>query len=247
MGCDNTTSPCLPNNGCAGEWSLYNVTDNPEHCLYDSVLVEYNDITGFPVEYRKLLANHDNLYGEDPNSNLSIPIQTKMTFEPGDEISILDMFGITGDDTMSVVNIPMTTFTRDASGVYMDIEGIDTLVVPMPGDVVKTLFNNRNYEVVNISREGNIHQAKKFVYTMILKPYRYSAQSPQHTEVFSGLPDDPFDTILEVQSVTDSPSGDVPLVNTLSTDYSDNEWIENESDAIDDYKSSNLDTKMFGY
>jgi hypothetical protein len=240
MGCDTTGS--VPQ--CGGGWNLYNIENNPEHALYDSVIMEYNDITGFPVEYRKLIANHDELFGEDPNSALSAAISTKMTFEPVDETSILDMFGITSDETMSVVNIPISTFTRDVSGGYAEL-GYD-LVVPMPGDVIKTLFNNRNYEIVNISKEGVIHQAKKFVYTLILKPFRYSAQSEQYTDVFSGMPDDPFDTILDVESVTDSPSGaSVPLVNTLSNDYSDNEWIEEESDSVDDY--SDVDKSVFGY
>jgi hypothetical protein len=240
MGCDTTGSITQ----CGGQWNLYNIENNPEHALYDSVIIEYNDITGFPVEYRKLIANHDELFGEDPNSALTAPISTRMTFEPVDETSILDMFGITGDDTMSVVNIPISTFTRDCSGSYADI-GYD-LVVPMPGDVIKTLFNDRNYEVVNISKEGVIHQAKKFVYTLILKPFRYSAQSEEYTEVFSGMPDDPFDTILPVESVTDSPSGEsVPLVNTLSSEYSDNEWIEEESDGVDTY--TDVDKSIFGY
>lgn len=236
MGCLPITE-CPPDN-CTG-WNLYNIVDNPEHCLYDSSLVELNDIAGFPIEYRKLLADNDQLYGEDPNSNLSDALYTKMTFEPSDEVAILEMFGITADDTMSVINIPMTTFTRDLSGGYHDIDP-NLKVYPEVGDVIKTLFNNKNYEIVNISEENNIHQGKKFVYTFILRPFRYSEQSPSFREVHTGLEDDPFATIVQ------TPSGnDVDQHNYSSVEYGDDEHIEEESEII--YSYDDVDTSQFGY
>ena len=237
----NTACPpitgCPPNN-CTG-WNLYNVTNNPEHCLYDSSLVELNDIAGFPVEYRKLLANNDQLYGEDPNSNLSNPMYTKMTFEPTDDTNIIEMFGLTSDDTMSVISIPMTTFQRDLSSFYNDIDP-NLKVQPEVGDIIKTLFNEKNYEIVNISRESNIHLGKKFVYTFILRPFRYSEQSKSFRDVHMGVEDDPFATIVQ------TPSGnDVEQHNYSEIKYGDDDFVEDESDVI--YEYDDVDTSQFGY
>ncbi len=234
-------SPCKPQ--CSPpQFNMYGLVENPEHCLFDQMLQESTDITGFPIEFRKLLSNNDQLYGEDSNSNLSEPMITKAMFEPSDETSILDMFGITGDDTMEIVNIPFSTFTRDCSGGYNEI-GSDVLVQPMVGDVVKILFSDRNYEIVNISKENIIFLAKKFVYTIMLRPYRYSEQSDEHREFHTGLDasiDDPFETIIQ------TPSGDdVPQKEYSSIQYSNDEWIEDESEEIDSYED--VDTKIFGY
>jgi hypothetical protein len=237
MACQNP-SPCKPQ--CSPpQLNFYNLTDNPEHCLFEQMVQESCDITGFPIEYRKLLNDNEQLFGEDPNANLSEPILTKAMFEPSDETSILDMFGITGDDTMEIVNIPINTFTRDCSASFNNIDP-DLKVIPVVGDVIKILYSNRNYEITNISKENIIFLAKKFVYTLILRPYRYSEQSDEHRDVYNGLPDDPFETIVQ------TPSGnDVMQKNDFSSNYSDDTWIEDESEFIDDYPD--VDTKIFGY
>lgn len=48
---------------------------------------------------------------------------------------------------------------------------------PMPGDVIKTLWNDRNYELVDIGAEQSIFMGKKLVWEFILRPYRFSEQS----------------------------------------------------------------------
>ena len=233
------------------EWDLYDTTENNiEYALYDSTIVEYNDISGFVCEYRILLSNYDTLMGEDPNCNLSDGVLTKISFNPSDEQSILDMFGITADDTMEMTMIPISTFNRDLSGAYNTLStsisaNPPLLIIPKVGDVLTTIYNQRNYEIVSIGQEDNIFNAKKFVYNMILKPYRFSEQSDSHRDVHIGLIEDPFATITE----------DGYEQNNFGTvEYGDNSFIEEESDKIDDYddvltsfKPSDPDKDAFGY
>lgn len=234
-------------------WELYDVTDeNPEFCLYESIMMEYVDIAGFPVMYYRAKTKMDRLYGEDPNQNFYEPVRTKLYYEPTDEPNVIDMFGIRSDETLEYTLIPKGTFARDVVGlisgvpytivvvdagtgyksrqsvptlggtgeglrvdVTANVDGVLTKVkingfnkgsgytdgdlitidcgngdaqfiienmgieeaIPMPGDVIKTLWNNRNYEIVDTGAESNIFSAKKLIWEFILRPFRFSEQS----------------------------------------------------------------------
>lgn len=258
-------------------WSLYDVTDtNPEFCLFESVVGEYNDIAGFPVLYYRAKSKMDRLYGEDSNQDFYDPIETKLVYEPSEEPNIIDGLGIRSDETLQYSLIPKSIFTRDifggvgyeygcpvnlstivggtgytqgtrvtttslsqgvpsetllpeedvfpselitptGSGMTLDIRvgasgqvisakiedygsgytkgeivsidgGNDDATVtienitkrplqPMPGDVIKTLWNNRNYEIVDTGAEQSIFMARKLIWEFILRPFRFSEQS----------------------------------------------------------------------
>ncbi len=360
-------------------WELYDITENnPEFCLYDSIVSEYVDIAGFPVLYYRAKSKMDRLYGEDANQNYYDPVKTKLYYEPTNEPNIIDMFGIRSDETLEYTLIPKSTFSRDVIGTiagvpltlsvvdagtgYMSKQSVltsggtgeglrvdvtanssgvltkvkinpfnkgfgykvgDTLVIsfgnadatftidsvgieepiPMPGDVIKTLWNNRNYEIVDTGAESNIFGAKKLIWEFILRPFRFSEQSlkaeeihrsspawvyiyiyptgdladvmyPDGTEV-AGVSVDTLDidlSVLEcgykykrnedgsveaIEDITvfeeddsigshigqDGQTGD--LMDKSSRTYGDDDWIEIESEKIDDY--SDVDTKIFGY
>lgn len=152
-------------------WQLYDVTDNnPEFCLYDSVVSEFTDIAGFPVMYYRAKSNMDRLFGEDSNQDYHNPVRTKLIYEPSEEPNIIDGLGIRSDETLQYASIPKSLYIRDiALG--------DITLQPMAGDVIKTLWNNRNYEIVDIGAEQNIFMAKKLIWEFILRPYRFSEQS----------------------------------------------------------------------
>ena len=91
-----------------------------------------------------------------------------------------------------VTNIKINSFNKGSGYVVGDtitinggddnstfqISNITTSEIsPMAGDVIKTLWNNRNYEVVDIGAEQAIFQGKKLVWEFILRPYRFSEQS----------------------------------------------------------------------
>jgi len=221
---------CEPTN-----WNMYDTSPtNPEHALFLSNLCEITDISGFPIEFRLLLPKNDWLWGEDPNNRLSYPSFTKAIYAPETETNLLDMFGLTADDTLQYISIPKAIFTRDLSMLYTDTLGPSAFVKPRVGDILKTIWNNRNYEVVNISEEDNIFLAKKFVWDMIVRPFRFSEQSDEHREVHTGLPDDPFETIVP------GPSGDVIQNNYATEMFGDNNNIDEESDKIYDYDDEGI-------
>ena len=233
-------------------WNLYDVTDtNPEFCLYESVVGEYTDIAGFPVLYYRAKSNMDRLYGEDANQDFHDAVETKLYYEPSDEVNLIDAIGIRSDETLEYSLIPKANFTRDVGGTISGVpltlnsavggsgyvpkdsvptsggvgEGLRVDIVttggvvtnikinsfnkgsgylvgdvitidagdgnatfqiatvgseeigPMPGDVIKTMWNNRNYEIVDIGAEQSIFMGKKLVWEFILRSYRFSEQS----------------------------------------------------------------------
>lgn len=232
---EDTCSPLCSGGICPeGNWSLYDVSPyNSEHLLMESHLCEIIDVVGYPIEYRVLLAEEDYLWGEDPNENLSDPVLTKVIYAPEQETAILDMFGISADDTIQYAIIPIPVFERDATRDFIEMFGPDVIVKPKVGDVITTLWNNRNYEIVNVSSEQTIFMAKKFTYEFILKPYRFSEQSDSHREVHTGSVDDPFSSIVQ------GPSGDIIQANYSVDNFGDNKGIEDESDTIHDYDTEN--------
>lgn len=230
--CETCTPVCSGAICTPTGWSMYDISpNNCEHRLFESTLCEVVDIQGFSIEYRLLLGREDYLWGEDPNNNLSYPTYSKVIYAPGaGGANLLDMFGLTSDETIQYMFIPKATFARDMGMLYNDVLGPDIAIKPRVGDVVKTLWNNRSYEVVNISSdEVDIFMAKTFVYAIILRPFRYSEQSTGHREVHTGLPDDPFSSIVA------GPSGDIIQNDYLRLKYGDNNNIDIESDSIYDY------------
>jgi hypothetical protein len=127
---------------------------------------------------------------------------------------MINTFGMVSEEMIQYAAIPKTTFSRDVSAS----------VNPRPGDVVKTLWNNRTYEIVDVHEESQIFQLKKLIWEFILKPYRFSDTSDSSRE----LSDDIDDTLTQAL-----------------TAYGDNEWIEEKSDSIDNY--DDVDESVYGY
>ena len=93
---------------------------------------------------------------------------TVNAFNRGSDYVVGDVITIVGGDSNATFQIASIT-TADIS--------------PMAGDVIKTLWNNRNYEVVDIGAEQAIFQGKKLVWEFILRPYRFSEQSLMAEEI----------------------------------------------------------------
>lgn len=198
------------------KWELYDLVSNPEYSLFDSAIVEFTDISGIKIEYyiRDSSIEMDTLYGESTETAYLSPKTTKLIYEPTEEISMTNTFGIISEEMIQYGFIPKTTFSRDVSGAYE----------PTPGDVIKTLWNDRAYEIVDVGEEEKIFQLKKMVWEFILKPYRFSDTSDSAKAITSDI--------------------DSTLTQPL-TAYGDNEWIEKESDDIDDY--TDVDESIYGF
>ena len=228
-------------------WDLYDTLPcNPEHALFASTICEYTDIAGFPIEVRVLIAEQERLWGEDPNAGLADPMITKAVYEPSEETSILNVWGIVADDTMQYIVIPFTTWTRDVGPIYSLTPELSARPpIPQVGDVIKTLFNDRNYEITDVGSEQAIFMGKKFAWELIVKPFRYSDQSTGHRDVHMGLEDDPFATMVPHPSGGDA---EVPMEQYTEKRFGDNEFVEEQSNEIDDYRDvDDPDKGAFGF
>lgn len=207
------------------QWELLDFEDPvDETLLFDSVISEANDIMGFPIEFYHLIADEskiDKIYGENPTQEWSGPFRTKLIYEPTDETEILNAFGFSSDDTITAMMMSKSVFARDVS-----------IEKPKVGDVIKTLWNNKQYEIVDVGAESKIFQGKKMVWDFICRPFRHSNQSVTADDILFNIPD----------------TGDFPNINfeyetrPLSA-YGDNDLIETESNKID----STANTDYYGY
>jgi hypothetical protein len=212
----------------APEWELIDLVDNPEHDLYDSHICELTDIAGFPIKYfvRTSTNTEDTLYGEDQNESFSEGYETKIIYSPEEETSIIDVFGFTPEDIIQYCFIPKNNFIRDISDLYL------TDYMPMIGDVIITLWNNRRYEITNISDTQNIFQGKKYVWEFVLKPHKYSEESDSEEEIVNFDPEDDFPDINDPGFETKELSG-----------FGDNDIIDEEAENI----SIDSDSNIYGY
>lgn len=191
------------------EWNLYQKEANPEHDLFKEYVMEFNDISGVPVYYYLSDVDiQDKVYGEDTITGYNGPKITKMIYEVGEETPMIDVFGIHTEDVIDALQIPIGTFKRD----------ISSTIKPKPGDLIKTIWNDRIYEITSVNKETSIFQLKKFVYNFICKPWRYSEDSDA--------------------------ADNITLTKPVSA-YGENEYIEEQSDIIDDY--DDVETEFYGY
>ncbi len=209
------------------KWSLHDLYNNIEHGLYESYIVEFTDISGIEVDYyirNEAAIDSDRLYGEPLYQNIlyNPARRTKVLYDTTEEPTLTGPFGIVSEDQIQYAFQPKFTFSRDVSGSGH---------LPKPGDVIKTIWNDRAYELVDVGEEAHIFQLNKLVFEYILRPYRFSEQSGT-AKAISPFNVDPTDQL------------DSTLISPLSA-YGDNEFIEDESDAIDNY--SDLDTSIYGY
>jgi hypothetical protein len=209
------------------KWDLHQLKDNVEHDLFESVIVEFTDISGIECQYyiRDESLKKDYFYGESDRTRYLLPPSiTRLIYEPTDEPTLTTGFGIYSEESISFASIPKLTLSRDVSAGYH----------PKPGDALITLWNNRAYEIADVSEEEKIFQLKKMIWGFVLKPYRFSEES---------------DSAREISRFNREPTPQ--LTDTLTTPltaYGDNEELEDESDEIFDYdKSLDIDSKIYGY
>jgi len=206
------------------EWELYNIASNVEQDLFKGYISEFTDIAGIKIEYYIRDENivMDDLYGESTNTRYLAPLETKVIYDPTEEATMTTGFGIHSEEQIQFALIPKFTFTRDVSAGYH----------PKPGDVIKTIWNNRAYEIADVGEEQHIFQLNKPIWEFILKPFRFSDQSQSIGDNIVG-PDD-----ISTFNSDPTPELDPDTTTQPLTAYGDNEFIEEESDEILDYDNS---------
>lgn len=233
------------------KWELHDLNNNVEHDLFEDLIVEFNDIAGIKMNYYIRNTDDrteiDHIYGEPlyQNTFWYTAKQSKLLYEVTEEPSLTDIFGIVSEDQIQYATMPKFTFIRDINKNATDVTATPS-AAPKPGDVIKTIWNDRAYEVVDVHEEEQIFQLKKFAWGFILRPYRFSEESDSARTVVGEHVYTPTE---EIDTSTES----TPLTATYAhrTDdetynaETENELIEKESNDIDNY--GDVDTSIYGY
>lgn len=231
-------------------WELLDLrpdTGYYEHELFESTAAEFTDIAGWTIEYYlQKSENMDHFYGEDPLMQYEGPYRTKITYEPTQEESMIGMFGYQPDDTVQYAEFPKIIFERDVTlqiDETKDIEHIKEYRKPIPGDVIKTLWDGKIYEIAHVNSSEKIFNGKKLVWSLILRPFRYGNEGGTTEDML-------FDTF---------DPNDFPDVNHTTSPMTNEELLSNnimqdeESEAVDNYEEDteylvdDVPTEEYGY
>ena len=226
------------------KWDLHHLQQNVEHDLFESVIVEYTDISGIKCLYyiRDEGVGKDYFYGESTRTRYLEPKETRLIYEPTEEPTLTTGFGIYSEEVISFASLPKLTLTRDVSAGYH----------PKPGDAIVTIWNDRAYEVADVTEEEKIFQLKKMIWGLVLRPYRFSEESESAERIsrFNRPPSPQLDTDRDKVDGENTiiPVRETGTLTTPLTAYGDNEEIENESDDIFDYdKNIDIDSTIYGF
>jgi hypothetical protein len=200
------------------KWELYQIEDNPEHALANSIAMEFNDVAGIKVDYyrRKASTPYDQLYGEFNAQNYEDAKTTKIVYEVGEEPNLWSNFGMVGGDVI-VAHIAMGVYHRDVDQTTFPSVGD---IVHMPWMEADQFHTDRVFEIAHVDHDDKVFQLKNLIWLLILKPFRYSEQSASADNITETLP---------------------------LTAYGDNEFVDEESPKIFDYDAESIDKKFYGY
>lgn len=207
-------------------WQLEQLNGNVENDLFESIIVEFTDISGISCDFyiRDRAREDDYLYGEGAASRYFGPYRTKLIYEPTTEPTVTNGSGIVSEEVISFAQIPKFTISRDVSAGY----------IPKPGDAIVTIWNDRSYEIADTGEEDKIFQLNKNIFELILRPYRFSDESQSARNIVRFTTDPTKKRILDTTS------------EPLSA-FGDGKDIEEESDDIFDYEDNDIDTTIYGY
>ena len=218
-------------------WQLHDLNNNIEHELFEDYIVEFTDIAGIEVDYyirnETGITEMDDIYGEPmyQNTFYNPARRTKVLYDTTEEPTLTEVFGIVSEDQIQYAFMPKFTWSRDVSaGTYLR-DGVIHNMRPNVGDLMTTIWNDHNYEIVDVGEEAHIFQLNKFVWEFILRPLRYSEQSNSIANI--------VDPVLREPSDTDT------ATSPLTASMGDNATIEEESNEIDNY--GDVDTAIYGF
>lgn len=215
-------------------WNLLEIDENnPEYELYKSLIEEFTQISGWPIKYYVKIEseNLDPIFGEDPTAEYSDGYETKLVYEPTEETNILDSFGITSEEVIAYMQMPKSMFISDIEDEYLsDYPDVNELK-PKVGDCIRTLWNNKLYEIVETGSEQKIFQGRKMIWEFVTRPYRHSEESDSADSMLFENPDEGL-----------FPDENITTETAQLSAYGDNELIDDESDFDED-----PDTAIYGF
>ena len=168
-------------------WNLYDIKDNPEYHLAESLATEFTDIAGIECTYymRDSSVVPDPLYGEYPTKGYFEGKKTKILYEVGEIPTLYSMFGMVASDNI-VVHIPQAVWYRDVSKTDQPSPE-DVIVVHFYQEDYNGSIEGRTFEITHAAFDQSIFQLKSLVHVLYMKPYRYSMESQSASAVSSDL------------------------------------------------------------
>lgn len=159
------------------KWNLYDIEDNREHQLFQSVVMEFVDISGIEVDYYQRSDDnpYDTLYGEHTNTSYKTAKKVKILYEIMDEPNLWSSFGMYGGDVITA-HLARATWYRDVSSTEEPKIG-DAIYVPW------YIPEPRTFEVCHVDNDDKAFQLHKFAWILVLRPYRFSEQSESAKEL----------------------------------------------------------------
>lgn len=209
-------------------WFDLNDTTNQEILLWSEWLTESNKAFGGDILYYRLShigTNQDQLYGEDQLERFGRPRRCKALFEDIHEPNrFWSSFGMMSDDVFTMT-IPKEEYSNK----------IDSTGVPRVGDVIKTTWNNINYEVIYI-HDHPVMAYTSSLWSFTLKRFEFTYQEGAKSKT-------------DVEGVYQG-SKDQIIIDTTMAELggADNLYIEEESDKIVNYSDypNILDSDIYG-
>lgn len=180
----------------------------------------------------------DHIYGESSIKGYEGPYRTKLLYNPETEQTLISTFGFSGDSTIQFGEIPKAIFERDISEQLdkkSDIEYSPEERKPMPGDLIKTLWDDSLFEITHVSTGEKIFKGEKLVYSLVMKPYRYSHESS-----------DAFDITYEQLNLDDFPDVNISKDKILPDQHMmENNIVKKEAAKNDNFDE--IDPSVYGY
>jgi hypothetical protein len=144
MSCNPNRSQCTTSNAFAGVASIpcgqfFNPGNfQAEQLIYDLAYRDLINNFGVPVNYyvnTTNLSTADVLYGEEPTSIYSLPVELLMYIQLNEASINLTKFGFSSDDDLTAF-VHIDTFTLTLSSV-IDYESFGQSIEPKSGDVIE--------------------------------------------------------------------------------------------------------------
>jgi hypothetical protein len=140
--------------------------ENEKH-LYDLLLAESYNKMGIRGQYYITTydTTADKIYGEDGNRRFTRKFDIMVYYELPKELELWSKFGIEGLDNfkMFVSKLHYKAARTNGNNVYD---------VPRVGDVINIVYNNRYYEIIDISEEEEIFLQRKHSWTLTVQVFK---------------------------------------------------------------------------
>jgi hypothetical protein len=138
-----------------------------EKNLYDLLLTESYNKFGVRGQYYITTydTNYDKIYGEDGNRRFTRKFDIMTYYELPKELELWSKFGIEGLDNFKMYMSKLHYRAARTNGNY-------SYDVPRIGDVINIVYNNRYYEIIDISEEEEIFLQRKHSWTLTVQVFK---------------------------------------------------------------------------